>query len=99
MRRSVTSRRKGETVMFDPKYLVDRIFRIIFVAAVAFSAHAAPAYFEVSKGAHPHDVAAAPGANAAVYYTAQMTGKLGVLDPKSGKYEEVPLGSGSAPHG
>jgi hypothetical protein len=34
-----------------------------------------------------------------VYYTAQTTGKLGILDPKSGKYEEIPLGPNSAPHG
>jgi len=62
-------------------------------------AAAAPSYFDVSRGSHPHDVAAAPGAGGPVYYTAQMTGKLGVLDPKSGKYEEIALGPGSAPHG
>jgi len=28
-----------------------------------------------------------------------MTGKLGILDPKTGKHEEIALGSGSAPHG
>src|SRR5438067_1314921 len=68
-------------------------------AAISISALAAPTYFDVSKGAHPHDVAAAPGAGAPVYYTAQMTGKLGILDPKTGKFDEVSLGSGSAPHG
>ena len=40
-----------------------------------------------------------PGPAAAVYYTAQMTGKLGILDPKTGKVEEIPLGPNSAPHG
>jgi virginiamycin B lyase len=44
-------------------------------------------------------VAAAPGANAPVYYTAQRTGKLGILDPATRKVEEVDLGRGSAPHG
>ena len=34
-----------------------------------------------------------------VYYTAQRTGKLGILDPKTGKVEEIPLGPRSAPHG
>ena len=34
-----------------------------------------------------------------MYFTAQASGKLGILDPKSGKTVEVPLGSGSAPHG
>ena len=54
-------------------------------------------YYDVPKGTHPHDVAAAP--DGTVWYTAQRTGKLGVLDPKTGKVEEVPLGEGSAPHG
>jgi virginiamycin B lyase len=54
-------------------------------------------YYEVPKGAHPHDVAAAP--DGTVWYTAQRTGKLGILDPKTGKVEEVPLGEGSSPHG
>ena len=70
----------------------------IAASAIAQSP-ASPAYFPVSPGAHPHDVAASPQANGPVYYTAQATGKLGVLDPRSGKYEEIPLGSGSAPHG
>ncbi|TMG84390.1 MAG: lyase [Betaproteobacteria bacterium] len=60
---------------------------------------AAQAYFDVSHGAHPHDVAAAPGTGAPVYYTAQTTGKLGILDPKTGKFEEIALGPRSAPHG
>jgi virginiamycin B lyase len=66
---------------------------------LASSAPAAPTYFVVSSGSHPHDVAAAPKVDGPVYFTAQMTGKLGILDPKSGKVEEVALGAGSAPHG
>ncbi len=68
-------------------------------AALAAGAGADATYFNVAKGSHPHDVAAAPGSGAPVYYTAQTTGKLGILDPKSGKYEEIPLGPNSAPHG
>ncbi|HYG31778.1 MAG TPA: hypothetical protein VD810_02205 [Methylophilaceae bacterium] len=56
-------------------------------------------YFPVPTGTHPHDVAAASEANGPVYYTAQRTGKLGILHPLSGKVEEFPLGNGSAPHG
>ena len=68
--------------------------------ALAFPAGAAePVYFDVARGSHPHDVAAAPAPGGPVYYTAQTTGKLGILDPKSGKYEEIPLGRNSAPHG
>lgn len=54
-------------------------------------------YYDVPKGTHPHDVAAAP--DGTVWYTAQRTGKLGILDPTTGKLEEVALGAGSAPHG
>jgi len=63
------------------------------------AAPAEPLYFDVARDARPHDVAAAPAAGGPVYYTAQATGRLGILDPKSGKFEEIPLGPGSAPHG
>ncbi len=88
--------------MIDCKSLAGKVFGALFgilTAAAPLCVEAAPGYFDVSKGAHPHDVAAAPGAGAPVYYTAQMTGKLGILDPKSGKFEEIPLGTRSAPHG
>jgi virginiamycin B lyase len=78
-------------------------FGAAFAAAalltVAFAAHGAePAYFDV-RGAYPHDVAATPAAGGVVYYTAQTTGKLGILDPATRKLEEIPLGKNSAPHG
>jgi virginiamycin B lyase len=53
--------------------------------------------YPVPAGSHPHDVAPAP--DGAVWYTAQATGKLGRLDPTTGKVTEIPLGAGSAPHG
>ncbi len=68
-------------------------------ACATLAAHAAPVYFDVVRGAHPHDVAATPAPGGPVYYTAQATGRLGILDPKSGKVEEVDLGPRSAPHG
>ena len=40
-----------------------------------------------------------PATGGPVYYTAQTTGKLGILDPATRKYEEIPLGRNSAPHG
>jgi virginiamycin B lyase len=55
--------------------------------------------FDVPDGARPHDVAAAPEPDGPVYYTAQRQGALGILDPKTGKVEQIPLGQGSAPHG
>jgi virginiamycin B lyase len=53
--------------------------------------------YPVPAGTHPHDVAPAP--DGSVWYTAQLTGKLGRLDPATGQVREVPLGQGSAPHG
>ena len=53
--------------------------------------------YPVPPGTHPHDVAPAP--DGSVWYTAQATGKLGRLDPRTGKTTEIPLGEGSAPHG
>ncbi|MGH8064883.1 MAG: virginiamycin B lyase family protein [Candidatus Entotheonellia bacterium] len=54
-------------------------------------------YYDVPKGARPHDVAPAP--DGSVWYTAQRQGALGRLDPATGKTEQIPLGEGSAPHG
>ncbi len=54
-------------------------------------------YFELPLRSAPHDVAPAP--DGTVWYTAQRTGHLGRLDPRTGKVEEIPLGRGSAPHG
>lgn len=54
-------------------------------------------YYPVPQGGRPHDVAPAP--DGTVWYTAQRTGQLGRLDPKSGKVDLVPLGDGAAPHG
>lgn len=54
-------------------------------------------YYPVPHGTHPHDVAPAP--DGTVWYTAQSTGHLGILDPKSGKTEHIALGKGSSPHG
>jgi virginiamycin B lyase len=53
--------------------------------------------YSVPSGTHPHDVAPARGGG--VWYTAQASGALGLLDPESGKTRHIPLGAGSAPHG
>lgn len=68
-------------------------------AAGTMSPRARPSFREypVPAGAHPHDVAPAPDGR--VWYTAQGSGELGVLDPKIRRTRQVPLGAGSAPHG
>jgi virginiamycin B lyase len=70
--------------------------------AFALAGHADAAsvrYYELPGGSGPHDVAVAPDTGGPVYYTAQRTGHLGVLDPKSGEVVQVALGNRSAPHG
>ena len=53
--------------------------------------------FQVPLGTHPHDVA--PARNGSVWYTAQQSGELGLLNPLTNKTHHIALGKGSAPHG
>jgi virginiamycin B lyase len=53
--------------------------------------------YRVPAGTRPHDVA--PARDGGVWYTAQGSGRLGWLDPRTGRTEHVSLGAGSAPHG
>jgi streptogramin lyase len=71
----------------------------VLVSAFGASAHAKVAIqtFPVLAGAGPHDVYPAP--DGTVWFTAQSAGKLGRLDPRTGKLDLIALGSGAAPHG
>jgi virginiamycin B lyase len=53
--------------------------------------------YPVTRGQGPHDVA--PARDGGVWYTAQLSGELGWLDPKFGVLKAIKLGPGSAPHG
>jgi virginiamycin B lyase len=53
--------------------------------------------FPVLAGAGAHDVYPSP--DGAVWFTAQSAGKLGRLDPRTGKSDLIALGPGAAPHG
>jgi virginiamycin B lyase len=53
--------------------------------------------FRVPAGSHPHDVA--PARDGTVWFTAQASGYLGRLDPRTGRTRLIALGEGSAPHG
>jgi virginiamycin B lyase len=68
-------------------------------AAEGGAAQAAPAVreFPVPAGSHPHDVA--PARDGTVWFTAQRSGHLGRLNPRTGRSRMVALGDGSAPHG
>src|SRR5579872_7203045 len=78
-----------------------RVTITVATALVAFAVGRAAAadvsYFDVPRGAHPHDVAPAP--DGSVWYTAQSQGALGILNPKTGQAIQISLGKGSAPHG
>jgi virginiamycin B lyase len=95
---------EGETLVFRPlgrsRYrLVGRIASNDWGGLRTTAAASAPRVreYRVPEGSHPHDVAPAP--DGTVWYTAQGAGKLGRLDPATGKVTEVALGTGSAPHG
>src|SRR5687767_10205435 len=67
---------------------------------------AAPAFGQVTVQEYPvpsghrvHDVWADATPGGPVWISAQGSGNLGILEPKSGKIDFVPLGRGSAPHG
>jgi virginiamycin B lyase len=53
--------------------------------------------YPVPSGSGPHDVA--PTRDGTVWFTAQASGHLGRLDPRTGRSRMVQLGDGSAPHG
>jgi virginiamycin B lyase len=97
---------EGETIVFRP--LGSSRFRVLGrllpgpwagLRTTSASSARRPAVreFAVPDGTHPHDVAPAP--DGTVWYTAQLTGALGRLDPRTGKTTHIPLGDGSAPHG
>jgi len=72
---------------------------LLALLAAPGSALAAPvvSVFPLPEGSGPHDVAPAP--DGGVWFTAQLGGALGRLDPATGQVEEIPLGKGAAPHG
>src|SRR5215475_6830957 len=80
-----------------------RLVRMLALAVAMFAAggtaHAKMAMqtFSVLAGAGAHDVY--PASDGTVWFTAQSAGKLGRLDPKTGKSDLIALGPGAAPHG
>jgi virginiamycin B lyase len=77
---------------------------MVFVAAVLMSVAGGASHakmtmqtFPMLAGAGPHDVYPAP--DGTVWFTAQSAGKLGRLDPRTGKSDLIALGPGAAPHG
>jgi virginiamycin B lyase len=84
---------------------IERITVLLAAAAAMAVTDAAPAMaqqvtiqeYPLPAFSHPHDVA--PAADGGIWFTAQIAGALGWLDPATGKTRSVPLGLGSGPHG
>ena len=76
--------------------------KMLFAALLlplACGAEVAVQEYPIPRGLSAHDVWADPAPGGPVYFSAQGGGRLGILDPKSGKVETVALGPRSAPHG
>jgi virginiamycin B lyase len=55
--------------------------------------------YPIPSGLHAHDVWADARPGGPVWFSAQRSGHLGILDPATGKVDTVALGRGSSPHG
>src|SRR5262245_60069366 len=67
--------------------------------ALPVSAQVRVQEYPVPPGHRVHDVWADRHPDGPIWISAQGSGHLGILDPKSGKFEFVKLGTGSSPHG
>ena len=77
------------------------MMQILFLMLVTFPAIAQVTVqeFALPPRNFAHDLWADPAPDGPVWISFQRRGALGQLDPKSGKVDLVPLGSGSSPHG
>src|SRR2546423_5339714 len=73
----------------------------LLVLALCAPAHAQVSVQEyvIPRGHGIHDVWADSAPGGPVWFSAQRSGHLGILDPKTGKVQFVALGPGSSPHG
>jgi len=70
---------------------------VMSVVGATTNAKMAMHTFPVLTGAGAHDVYPAP--DGTIWFTAQSAGKLGRLDPRTGKSDLIALGPDAAPHG
>jgi virginiamycin B lyase len=75
------------------------VFLFLLGACVSGKAEVKIQEYPVPPGHRVHDVWADKAPGGPVWISAQGSGHLGILEPKSGKLEFVPLGPGSSPHG
>ena len=72
---------------------------VLCAFAVTVQAQVRVQEYPVPSGHRVHDVWADKNPGGPIWISAQGSGNLGILDPKSGKFEFVKLGTGSSPHG
>ncbi|OAI50444.1 lyase [Betaproteobacteria bacterium SCGC AG-212-J23] len=72
---------------------------VLCAFAAAVGAQVRVQEYPVPPGHGLHDVWADTKPDGPIWISAQRSGNLGILDPKSGKVEFVKLGTGSSPHG
>jgi len=72
---------------------------VLCAFAAAVGAQVRVQEYPVPPGHGLHDVWADAKPDGPIWISAQRSGNLGILDPKSGKVEFVKLGTGSSPHG
>ena len=75
------------------------LFATLLAASLGCGAGVSVQEYPIPRGLFAHDVWADPAPGGPVYFSAQRSGQLGILDPKTGKVETVALGANSAPHG
>jgi virginiamycin B lyase len=78
------------------KWLVTLVFAL---ATTEATAEVTVQEYPLPPGLRVHDVWADPAPDGPVWFSAQRSGHLGRLDPKTGKVDVIPLGPNSAPHG
>src|SRR5258706_5604934 len=78
---------------------VMKSFAFALVVSLPALAQVTVQEYPVPKGHGIHDLWADAAPNGPVWFSAQGSGHLGILDTRSGKVEFVKLGTGSSPHG
>src|SRR3954464_10146797 len=87
-------------VSFQSMYINPRLFTPLAWLAVSLAhSQVSVQEYTVPRGHGIHDVWADATPNGPVWISAQGSGHLGILDPRTGRIDFVPLGSGSSPHG
>ena len=75
------------------------LLTLLLLFAGASAAQVTVQEYPIPPGHRVHDVWADAAPGGPIWFSAQGSGHLGILDPGSGKVELVALGQGSSPHG